>query len=57
RLAVLTPSFLPGAQPKRTPTLLTPTVLSRAIAHNHWFTPSFPFILRLPNTFFISPPH
>jgi hypothetical protein len=33
RLAVLTPSFLPGAQPKRTPTLFTPTLLSRAIAH------------------------
>jgi hypothetical protein len=33
RLAIPTPIFLPGAQPKRMPTLFTPPLLSRAIAH------------------------
>jgi hypothetical protein len=41
RLAVLTLSFLPGAQPKRMPTLFTPTILSQAIAHTVVY-PSIP---------------
>jgi hypothetical protein len=54
-LAVLTPSFLIWASPKRTPLLFTPTVLSQAIAHNCCLTPVHP--LCLSNTTLSLPPY